>query len=215
MLNSKITNDGGFKAKLARGEFEKLSNTAKTKAIGNLTLITGGARSGKSLLAEKLGRESNLPVVYLATMEEMPDDTESVMRIGLHRSRRPQTWTTIEAPYNLSAAILNLAPGKQTCIIDCLSLLVSNLLLKVNGEGTRLPEARSQVSEEIARVLSSIEKRQEINFLAVTNEVGSGIVPENPLARSYRDLLGETNQTVAGAAHSVFLMCSGLKLKLK
>lgn len=215
MLTSKITNAGGFKAKQARGEFEKLSNTAKTQAIGNLTLITGGARSGKSLLAEKLGRESNLPVVYLATMEEMPDDTESVMRIGLHRSRRPQTWTTIEAPYNLSAAILNLAPGKQTCIIDCLSLLVSNLLLKVNGEGTRLPEARSQVSEEIARVLSSIEKRQEINFLAVTNEVGSGIVPENPLARSYRDLLGETNQTVAGAAHSVFLMCSGLKLKLK
>ncbi len=215
MLNSKITNVSGFKATPARGDFEKLSNTANTQALSNLTLITGGARSGKSLLAEQLGRESHLPVVYLATMEEMHDDAETVMRIGLHRSRRPQTWTTIEAPYNLSAAILNLAPEKQTCIIDCLSLLVSNILLKTNGEAARLPEVRSQVSEEIAKVLSAIEKRQEINFLAVTNEVGSGIVPENALARSYRDLLGETNQTVAGAAHSVFLMCSGLKLKLK
>ncbi len=75
--------------------------------------------------------------------------------------------------------------------------------------GARLPEARIQVFEEIAKVLSAIEKRQDINFLAVTNEVGSGIVPENALARSYRDLLGETNQTVAAAAHAVFLMCSG------
>ncbi|MBA3993539.1 MAG: bifunctional adenosylcobinamide kinase/adenosylcobinamide-phosphate guanylyltransferase [Cyanobacteria bacterium DS2.3.42] len=180
-----------------------------------MTLITGGARSGKSLLAEQLGRESNLPVVYLATMEEMHDDAETVMRIGLHRSRRPQSWTTIEAPFNLSSAILDLSKQKQTCIIDCLSLLVSNILLKTNGEGARLPEARIQVSEEIAKVLSAIEKREDINFLAVTNEVGSGIVPENALARSYRDLLGETNQTVAAAAHAVFLMCSGLKLKLK
>ncbi len=215
MLYSKITNHGGFKAKVTRGEFEKLSNTAKVQAFSNLTLITGGARSGKSLLAEQLGRESNLPVVYLATMEEMHDDAETVMRIGLHRSRRPPDWTTIEAPYNLSSAILELPPKNQTCIIDCLSLLVSNLLLKTNGEGARLPEARSQVSEEIAKVLSAIGKREDINFLAVTNEVGSGIVPENALARSYRDLLGETNQTVAGAANSVFFMCSGLKLKLK
>lgn len=204
-----------FQSKAGSKEIEKLSNTAKTDAFNNLTLITGGARSGKSLLAEQLGRESNLPVVYLATMEEMHDDAESVMRIGLHRSRRPESWTTIEAPFNLSSAILNLSEQKQTCIIDCLSLLVSNILLKTNGEGARLPEARIQVSEEIAKVLSAIEKRDDINFLAVTNEVGSGIVPENALARSYRDLLGETNQTVAAAAHAVFLMCSGLKLKLK
>lgn len=183
--------------------------------MSNLTLITGGARSGKSMLAEKLGRESQAPVVYLATMEEMHDDQETVMRIGLHRSRRPETWTTIEAPFHLSQAILDLPAGRQTCIIDCLSLLVSNILLKTNGEGTRLPEARSAVLDQVEKILAAIEKRQEINFLAVTNEVGSGIVPENALARSYRDLLGETNQTVAAAAHAVFLMCSGLKLQLK
>lgn len=192
-----------------------MSNSAKTQVLSNLTLITGGARSGKSMLAEQLGRESQLPVVYLATMEEMHNDPETIMRIGLHRSRRPETWTTIEAPFNLSAAILDLPAGEQTCIIDCLSLLVSNILLRTNGKGTRLPEARSAVLAEIGKVLCSIEKRQEISFLAVTNEVGSGIVPENALARSYRDLLGETNQTVAAAAHAVFLMCSGLKLKLK
>ena len=192
-----------------------MSNTAKIQGLSNLTLITGGARSGKSLLAEQLGKESNMPVVYLATMEEMHDDPETVMRIDLHRSRRPDTWKTVEAPFNLSAAILSLSQNKQTCIIDCLSLLVSNILLKTNGEGTRFPEARKQVLEEIEKVLSAVEKRSEIKFVAVTNEVGSGIVPENALARSYRDLLGETNQIVAQAAHAVFLMCAGLKLQMK
>lgn len=192
-----------------------MSNTAKIEGLSNLTLITGGARSGKSLLAEQLGKESNMPVVYLATMEEMHEDPETVMRIDLHRSRRPDTWTTVEAPFNLSAAILSLSQKKQTCIIDCLSLLVSNILLRTNGEGTRFPEARKQVLAEIEKVLSAVEKRSEIGFVAVTNEVGSGIVPENALARSYRDLLGETNQIVAQAAHAVFLMCAGLKLQMK
>lgn len=192
-----------------------MSNTAKIQGLSNLTLITGGARSGKSLLAEQLGKESNMPVVYLATMEEMHDDPETVMRIDLHRSRRPDTWTTVEAPFNLSAAILALSQSKQTCIIDCLSLLVSNILLRTNGEGTRFPEARKQVLEEIEKVLSAVEKRSDIKIIAVTNEVGSGIVPENALARSYRDLLGETNQIVAQAANAVFLMCAGLKLQMK
>ncbi len=215
MLQLKDNKRQQFQSKTGQGEFEKLSNAAKTQVFSNLTLITGGARSGKSLLAEQLGRESKLPVVYLATMEEMHDDPETIMRIGLHRSRRPPSWTTIEAPFNLGAAIAALAPEKQTCIIDCLSLLVSNILLRTNGEGARLPEARTQVSAEIAEVLNAIGARKEVNFLAVTNEVGSGIVPENALARSYRDLLGETNQTVASCAHAVFLMCAGLKLQLK
>lgn len=192
-----------------------MSNTARILPLRNLTLITGGARSGKSQLAEQLARESGMTVVYLATMEEMHDDPESIMRIGLHRERRPQSWKTVEAPFDLSGAILDISESKQTCIIDCLSLLVSNILLKTNGEGTNLPEARKQVSEEIDKVLSAIEKRQQTNFLAVTNEVGSGIVPENALARSYRDLLGETNQTVAAAANAVFLMSVGLKIQLK
>lgn len=192
-----------------------MSNTARILPLRNLTLITGGARSGKSQLAEQLARESGMTVVYLATMEEMHDDPESIMRIGLHRERRPQSWKTVEAPFDLSGAILDISESKQTCIIDCLSLLVSNILLKTNGQGTNLPEARKQVSEEIDKVLSAIEKRQQTNFLAVTNEVGSGIVPENALARSYRDLLGETNQTVAAAANAVFLMSVGLKIQLK
>ena len=148
-------------------------------------------------------------------MEEMHDDPETVMRIDLHRSRRPQDWTTIEAPFDLSGAILRLPAERQTCIIDCLSLLISNILLKTNGEGTRLPEARDQVLAEIGKVLAAMKQRGEINFVAVTNEVGSGIVPENALARSYRDLLGETNQIIAQAANAVFLMCVGLKLQLK
>ena len=215
MLYSKITKVSGFKAKLGPGEFEKLSNTAKIQGLSNLTLITGGARSGKSLLAEQLGRESGTPVVYLATMEEMHDDAETAMRIGLHRARRPDDWTTIEAPFDLSGAIFNLSEEKQTCIIDCLSLLVSNILLKTNGEGIRFPEARTQVMAEIGKVLEAMERRRQISFVAVTNEVGSGIVPENALARSYRDLLGETNQIAAQAANAVFLMCAGLKLQLK
>src|SRR5437868_5585817 len=105
MLQLKDNKRQRFQSKTRQGEFEKLSNTAETQVFSNLTLITGGARSGKSLLAEKLGRASQLPVVYLATMEQMHDDPETIMRIGLHRSRRPLSWTTIEAPYNLSSAI--------------------------------------------------------------------------------------------------------------
>jgi len=183
--------------------------------LKNLSLITGGARSGKSLLAEKFASESKQPVVYLATMEEMRDDAETIMRIDIHRSRRPAAWTTIESPFQLGEAILNLDKREQTCIIDCISLLVSNILLKTNGEGVRLLEARNAVLKEIAEVLSSMKNRQDINFLAVTNEVGSGIVPENPLARSYRDLLGEANQIMAAAAHDVYLCCAGLHIRMK
>jgi len=192
-----------------------LSNTARPMDLKNLTLITGGARSGKSLLAEKFAKSSNNPVVYLATMEEMHDDAETVMRIDLHRSRRPQEWRTVESPFSLSTVILDFESENQTCIIDCISLLVSNILLKTNGEGTRMLEARDAVLKEINTVLSAMEKQPHTQFLAVTNEVGSGIVPENALARSYRDLLGETNQLVAASAHKVYLCCAGLHICMK
>jgi adenosylcobinamide kinase/adenosylcobinamide-phosphate guanylyltransferase len=206
---------GGFKVKPTAKDIEKLSNTARPMDLKNLTLITGGARSGKSLLAEKFAAASNLPVVYLATMEEMHDDAETVMRIDLHRSRRPKNWQTVESPLSLSTAIFNLEKGEQTCIIDCISLLVSNILLKTNGEGTRMLEARKEVLKEITLVLTAMNERPKTQFLAVTNEVGSGIVPENSLARSYRDLLGETNQLVAASAHRVFLCCAGIHIHIK
>lgn len=191
-----------------------MSNTADF-ALKNLTLITGGARSGKSLLAEKLAYESKQSVVYLATMEELKDDAESVVRINLHRSRRPSEWKTIEAANNLSEVILSLTNSQQTCIIDCLSLLVSNILLKADSLGEGLLPARDKVAHEIESVLTAIETRPAITFLTVTNEVGSGIVPENALARSYRDLLGESNQTFARLAATVYFSCVGLNIKLK
>lgn len=206
---------GGFKVKPAPGDIEKLSNTARPLDLNNLILITGGARSGKSLLAEKIATDSNRPVVYLATMEEMHEDAETVMRIDLHRSRRPKEWRTVESPFSLSSVILDLEADEQTCIIDCISLLVSNILLKTNGEGTRMLEARVEVLKEITRVLAAMKERPKTQFLAVTNEVGSGIVPENALARSYRDLLGETNQLVAASAHRVFLCCAGIHIHIK
>ncbi|MBC7998337.1 MAG: bifunctional adenosylcobinamide kinase/adenosylcobinamide-phosphate guanylyltransferase [Leptolyngbya sp.] len=191
-----------------------MSNTADS-ALKNLTLITGGARSGKSLLAEQLALAGQRPVVYLATMEELKDDAESVIRINLHRSRRPSNWHTIEAPNNLSEVITSLENKQQTCIIDCLSLLVSNILLKADALGEGLLPARDKVACEVESVLEAINTKPEITFLTVTNEVGSGIVPENALARSYRDLLGESNQTFARQAATVYFTCVGLNIKLK
>lgn len=192
-----------------------MSNSRHNPTLTNLTLITGGARSGKSKLAEELALEAGLPVIYIATMEEVESDGEAVFRIAQHRLRRPCGWETREVSQDLASAISALPSGKRVCLIDCLSLYVSNRLLCFDRPDERFADISRIVEQETLDVLSALEKRPDINFIVVTNEVGSGIVPENALARAYRDLLGFTNQTFAGHATSVFLTVSGLKVKLK
>ncbi|CAN5389136.1 bifunctional adenosylcobinamide kinase/adenosylcobinamide-phosphate guanylyltransferase [soil metagenome] len=188
--------------------------------LAQFTLITGGARSGKSLLAESIAKKSELPVVYFATMAKVASDDEVVERIEMHVERRPPLWQTVEEPLLLATAIkkLQISAPKTLCLIDCLSLFVSNLMLSmpytIESSGVRR-ELEENILSEVEELLTAISERQDLSFIVVTNEVGSGIVPDNNLARSYRDLLGIANQKFAARAEKVFVAISGLGLQLK
>ena len=180
----------------------------------NLTLITGGVRSGKSLLAESLANESRLPVHFLATMPLREDDLEQVRRIEKHRRRRPTAWHTIECGACLVAAVESLAPGPAIAILDCLALAITNVMLQNDGEQD--PYATEAiVGKAVGEIIGSIEKRPDISFIVVSNETGWGVVPESALGRAFRDFLGAANQEFAKVAERVYLVCAGLKLQLK
>jgi adenosylcobinamide kinase/adenosylcobinamide-phosphate guanylyltransferase len=168
-----------------------------------IILITGGARSGKSRYAEQRVGEMGGRRLYVATAEAR--DEEMAQRIAEHRQRRGNQWRTIEEPLELTQALL-AEHGKTDCaLVDCLTLWTSNLLIR------RDDKYASEKVEEL------IEKLPQLNFhlVFVTNEVGWGIVPDNPLARKFRDLAGWTNQCVAQAANEVILMVAGVPMIAK
>lgn len=180
----------------------------------NLTLITGGARCGKSRLAETLAYESRLPVYYLATMPRIDGDTEQFQRIEKHRRRRPASWSTVECSMQVVPAIEGLSLGPAAAILDCLSLEVTSVMLQ-NGAEVDPYSTEDLVEHSVKCILDAMQLRNDIHFYVVTNETGWGIVPENPLARAFRDFLGTANQRFAQAAEDVYLMCAGLKIQLK
>jgi adenosylcobinamide kinase / adenosylcobinamide-phosphate guanylyltransferase len=164
-----------------------------------LTLILGGARSGKSRYAEGLIAALPPPWVYVATAEA--GDHEMAARIRAHRSRRGPSWQTIEAPRDLHAALA--ACEKMPVLIDCLTLWLSNVLL-ANAD-------IDQETERLERALAGAVAP----IVLVANEVGSGIVPDHPLGRRFRDLQGILNQRLAARADRVVLMIAGLPLAVK
>jgi adenosyl cobinamide kinase/adenosyl cobinamide phosphate guanylyltransferase len=170
----------------------------------NLVLVTGGVRAGKSSWAEaeaaRLGGER---VAFIATAE--PNDAEMAERIEAHRASRPPSWITLEAPLEVSAALLAAEPS--VVVLDCLTLWVANLLLAPGGD------AASTLSH--VEALLDAASTREGTLIVVTNEVGLGVVPDNELARTYRDLLGSANARVAQAAERVLLLVSGIPLDLK
>ena len=192
-----------------------MSNLLADCHCSNLTLITGGARSGKSRFAEALASQARTPVIYLATMEEVGSDREAVERIQHHRERRPPQWQTIEQARNVHDVINQFDDHPTTCIFDCLSLYVSNILLDGYNEESAFLPLEQEILGAAKQLLLAIERKSSVHFLVVTNEVGYGIVPENGLARLYRDLLGLTNQMFAAASSEVWLSCVGLQLRLK
>ncbi|QIG98871.1 MULTISPECIES: bifunctional adenosylcobinamide kinase/adenosylcobinamide-phosphate guanylyltransferase [unclassified Bradyrhizobium] len=163
-------------------------------------LITGGARSGKSRRAELRARSFPERPVYIATAEAL--DAEMDERIAKHRARRGSDWIEREVPLDLVAA-LSETDGGGARLVDCLTLWLSNLL-----------HAERDWTEEVTRLADALP-RQHSPVVLVTNEVGLGIVPDNALARSFRDAAGIMNQTIAGVADEVEFVVAGLPVKLK
>jgi len=184
----------------------------------SITFITGGARSGKSRYAEKLARESKEKVIYIATAQAL--DQEMAHRIALHRQRRPAGWETIEEPEYVSGVLKNIRQSSKwtdygVILIDCLALLVSNRIPLDKAED---PAAWEDLRESLLAEINAIvyeAARIEKHVIVVSNEVGMGLVPEYPLGRLYRDLLGEANQLVAASAGRVYFMVSGIPWKIK
>lgn len=181
-----------------------------------LTLILGGARSGKSHYAERLASMLGQRVLYLATAQAL--DAEMQARVSSHRARRPAGWSTLEAPLGTGSA-LRVSPQAAVAdviLLDCLTLLVSNVLHS-RGGGTqelRADQAWAWVEAEIDALLDAY-RVLGAHLLVVSNEVGLGIVPAYSLGRTYRDCLGWANQKLARAADSVILMVAGLPVDLK
>lgn len=175
-----------------------------------LTLILGGARSGKSTYAEKLATEWGPRVLYIATAEA--GDEEMAHRIAAHRLARPATWRTLEAPRQVGAALATVKNNPDVLLLDCLTLLVSNITLSKEGEPQAVIEAAVQT--ELEAILAA-QARLRAPFIIVSNEVGLGLVPPYPLGRVYRDVLGRANQYLAAQANQVIFMVAGLTLTLK
>lgn len=169
-----------------------------------LILILGGARSGKSNYAVEMAKEFKKKVVFVATAASSDEEMEK--RIALHKSSRPKQWELIEEGRDIVSILPALKDKYEVALIDCLGLLVSNLL------------ADDLTDEEIEkRIKKLVEAIQKVNIttIMVSNEVGSGIVPMNALARRFRDLLGLSNQMIAKEADEVVFMRAGIPVKIK
>ena len=177
---------------------------------GKLILVTGGARSGKSSFAEKLAKEANKDVTYLATCQAL--DEEMALRIEEHKKRRPKNWKTIEEPLNASSVIEKEGKSDRVILLDCLALLVANLIFS-KGDSTSEPIDQAVLNE--IKTLAKISKDVPASVIIVTNEVGMGIVPEYPLGRAYRDTLGKANQILASEADEVYLLVCGIPVNVK
>jgi adenosylcobinamide kinase/adenosylcobinamide-phosphate guanylyltransferase len=180
----------------------------------SLILVTGGARAGKSNFAEQLARQlgGDQGVCYVATAE--PADDEMRTRIAAHQASRPAGWRTIEVPRSLRDALSALhTQTVRVVLLDCLTLLVSNVLL-AHPDFAEVEDVWPSVQAEINDLIR-FAAQPAVTTLVVTNEVGLGIVPANRLARIYRDLLGRANQRLAAAATLVYFVVSGIPLEIK
>lgn len=176
-----------------------------------IILVTGGARSGKSLFAEKYAAACGTPVAYIATAQIYDDEMKE--RVKLHQRRRPDHWLTWEAPLNAHEAVAAAAEQVPTILFDCLTLYTSNMLLAAEASTNR-EERFSYIVAQADKLFASAAATEK-TVIFVTNEVGMGIVPDNPLAREYRDLAGIVNQRAAAVAREVYLTVCGIAVDIK
>ena len=173
-----------------------------------LIFVLGGARSGKSSFAERLARHKGERVLYAATAEALDADMER--RIAAHRQQRPSEWDTLEEPLNLASVLPSALQSYDICLLDCLTLWVSNLLLSKENN----PLAQQEIVAAASQLLEVYEQCPA-TWIVVSNEVGLGVVPPSPLGATYRDALGRVNQAVAARADKVYFMVAGLAMEMK
>lgn len=165
-------------------------------------LVLGGARSGKTSFAETLALNSGAKPAYLATAEALDDEMRD--RVRGHRSQRASRFVTVEEPVALSAALVGTAATHDVILVDCLTLWISNLL----GAG-------EDVAAAVEDLQGTLDRITHCKIILVSNEVGLGIVPDNALARMFRDLAGSTHQRLAASCDEVYFIIAGLPLTLK
>lgn len=172
--------------------------------MAKITFVLGGARSGKSAFALKTALQSAGKTAFIATCQ--PLDPEMKKRIARHKKSRPSHWQTFEEPKDIGLLLKKTGAKFDTIIIDCLTLLICNLMMKGHGE--------ADIEIKLKNVLSALNKIKAQTII-VSNEVGLGIVPGNKLGREFRDIAGRMNQIVAAKADSVFFLVSGIPWKIK
>lgn len=182
-----------------------------------IRLIMGGTRSGKSSFAERIANSiGGSDVIYLATAEIR--DEEMKKRVKRHRQDRPASWQTIEEPYQVSKVLENV-PRKSVVLLDCITVLISNLLLR--GEAVDKDQNDFKIEGKEIDILSELEsvikaaQENKLELIMVTNEVGLGLVPTYKLGREYRDISGKANHYLAQKADEVYLLSAGLAIEIK
>ena len=191
--------------------------------MGKLTLVLGGARSGKSTFAEQRALEiGGGHVLYVATAEAKDDEMRQ--RAGKHRRKRPVAWQTLEAPQDVGAAIRQSSPDARAILIDCLTVLVANRLVAATGKYEDPfddpehdpfdPAIEAEIVREV-EAIAACARDLPAEVIVVSNEVGMGVVPPYELGRAYRDALGRANQVMARHADEVYLLVAGIPITVK
>lgn len=198
-------------------EIDNLEAKERRIPMSKIILVTGGARSGKSSYAEQLCIAQNNETAYIAT--SIPFDEEFKDRVRKHQAMRPSHWTTYEVYEGIYKQIDKIASSHQTVILDCVTLMVNNLMFKenVDYENYTTEEANTlelQIKAEFEKLIVAI-KKTDLYFVIVTNEIGMSPIAANKLTRIYTDIIGRMNQLIAKESDEVYLVISGIPMKIK
>lgn len=185
--------------------------------MSKIIYVSGGARSGKSIFAENICKNLSDNVSYIATSEAF--DEEMKDRVKKHKAQRPKSWDTYEAYKDLDKTILEVCKKSDTALLDCLTVMVNNLIFHGNTDietasYEQIDILENSISDEITKLLKAA-RSSNINLIIVSNEIGMGIVPENKLSRIYRDIIGRANQKCAAESDEAYFVVSGIALKIK
>lgn len=185
--------------------------------MSKLVLVTGGSRSGKSNFAENLCIDQNNSTAYIAT--SIPFDEEMKDRVRKHKESRPDTWNTYEIYKDIYSIIKSISEKHKTVILDCVTLLVNNLMFEygIDFDNTTSEETNKMeiyIKNQFQKLVNEI-KKTDLYFVIVTNEIGMSLVSDNKLCRVYSDIVGRINQYIASEADQVYFVVSGIPMKIK